>query len=247
MNPEDLVKLGLSKAEASLYLKLLKLGATDVQTLVKETGFYKANVYDSLERLCEKGIISRVVEGSKRIYQLQKPESLIEFVQKKEDDIEQQKKIAQQLVDSVRIAKKHIHSQETAMVFIGVSGVKQIYSEIIEEKLDYLTFGSPKESESIIKDYYWQNLHAKQKERGIKAKMIFHKSLRNWKRIIPKEVIKLKIFEGEFEPLTETTIYGTKVAFVVWTEKPIVTIINNQHVSDSYRMIFELLWKQARV
>lgn len=247
MEISKLTKLGLSNSEAVLYMKLLKLGSSDVQTLIKETGFYKANIYDSLDRLIEKGIISKVTEGNKRIYQLQRPESLIEFVEKKEEEINEQKKLAIKLAKSVDMAKKHIHSSETAMVFKGLSGVRQIYSEIINEKLDYLTFGAPKESETIIGDYYWQNLHAKQKQFGIKAKMIFHKSLRNWKRLIPKDIIKLRFFDGEIEPLTETTIYGTKVAFVVWVENPIVTIIDNSHVSESYRLVFDYLWKQAKL
>lgn len=246
METEDLMKIGLSNAEATLYLKLLKLGATNVQTLIKETGFYKANVYDALERLYDKGIISRVIEGNKRIYQIQKPESLIEFVEKKQEEIDQQKRIAEELAQSVEIAKKHIHSPETAMVFRGISGVKQIYTEIVKEKIDYLCFGSPKESDTMIGDYYWQNLHLKQKKFGIKAKMIFHKSLRNWKRIIPKNIIKLKFFDEEIEPLTETIIYGSKIAFVTWTQIPTTTIIDNEHVANSYRLIFNNLWKQAK-
>jgi len=246
MDVEKLTKLGLSKSEATLYLKLLKLGASDVQTLINETGFYKANTYDSLERLCEKGIISKVIEGNKRIYQLQNPESLMEFVQQKEEKITQQKILAKKLIKSFEIEKKHTHSKETAMVFRGILGIKQIYSEIIDKKLDYLAFGSPRESGEILEDFYWQNVHIKQKDKNIKAKMIFHKSLKNWKRLIPKDIIKLKFFDGNFEPLTETVIYGSKVAFVVWTEKPITTIINNDHVANSYRLIFDILWKQAK-
>ncbi len=81
---------------------------------------------------------------------------------------------------------------------------------------------------------------------GIKAKMIFHRSLRHWGKTIPKEIIELRFFDENFEPLTETTVYGTKVAFVVWTDKPIVTIINNEHVANSYRQIFNLLWKMSK-
>jgi hypothetical protein len=76
--------------------------------------------------------------------------------------------------------------------------------------------------------------------------MIFHKSLRNWKTQMPKSIIELKFLNEPFEPLTETTIYGNKVAFVVWTEKPIVTIINNEHVANSYRQVFDILWRQAK-
>jgi len=245
MNINDLRRIGLSKAEAVLYLALLKIGSSDVQTLIEETGFYKSNTYDALERLCEKGIISKIVEGKKRVYQLQKPEALIEYIEKKKTELDQQEVLAKRLAKDVTFAKKYMHKAETAMVFKGISGVKQIYLEIIDKKLDYLVFGSPKESETLIGDYYWQNIHLRQKEKGIKAKMIFHKSLRNWKEMVPKEIIDLRFFEEKFEPLTETTIYGTKVAFIVWTENPIVTIINNEHVADSYRQIFNILWKSS--
>jgi len=202
---------------------------------------------DDLKSMAErikKGIISKIIEGKKRIYQLQKPESLIEYIQKKKSELETQENIAKQLAKDVDLAKKHIHSPETAMVYIGIAGVKQIYSEIVEEKLDYLVFGSPKESE-MIGEYYWKNLHAKQKEYGIKAKMIFHKSLKNWKTEMPKKLVELKFLKETFEPLTETTIYGNKVAFVVWTEKPVITIISNEHVANSYRQVFDILWRQA--
>ena len=173
MELDKLRKLGLSESEAKLYSALLKLGAVEVQKLIDETWLYKANVYQSLERLSDKGIVSKVIENGKRIYQLQKPESLLELIKKKKIDLEEQEKIAKELVEDVVLTKKHINTAETAMVFRGFAGVKQIYSEIIESKLDYLVFGSPKESE-IIGEYYWKNLHAKQKENKIKARMIFN-------------------------------------------------------------------------
>ena len=245
MKSQDLERLGLSRTESVLYLALLKLGASDVQTLVKETGYYKANTYQALERLIEKGIISKVVEGNCRIYQIQNPQSLIEYVEKKKHEIQIQEEVAVELSKRVKLSKKHILTPETAIVMRGFAGVKQIYKEIIDDKLDYVAFGSPVESEAIGK-HYWQNIHAKQHELGVKARMVFHKSLIHWKKLIKIPEIKLRFLSEEFEPLTETTIYGSKVAFVVWDEKPIVTMIDNQHVADSYRQVFEILWKSAK-
>lgn len=244
MEINDLKKLGLSQSESVLYLALLKLGSSEVQSLIEETGFYKANIYEALEKLCQKGIVSKVIEKGKRIYQIQKPESLIDFIRMKKSELDEEERIANDLIKEIE-KKKRNYAQETAMVFRSLAGVKQIYSEIINEKLDYLAFGSPKESD-IIGDYYWQNLHLKQKENKIKAKMIFHKSLRSWKKIIPKEIIELRFFDEEFEPLTETTIYGNKVAFTIWTDNPVVTIINNEHIANSYKQVFNLLWKISK-
>jgi sugar-specific transcriptional regulator TrmB len=246
MNPKDLMALGLSKTESVLYLTLLRIGSSDVLTLVKETGFYKANTYDALEKLCDKGIVSKIIDGKRRVYQLQPPNTLVDFVKKKKVDLDAQEKVAEELAAKVKLSKKHTLSKETAFVFRGIAGVKQIYSEIIEKKLDYLVFGTPIESDIVVGEYYWQNLHQKQKEHRIKAKMIFHRSLRKWAKMIPHNIIELRFFDEEFEPLTETTIYGNKVAFVVWTDKPVVTIIDNEHVAASYRQIFEKLWKDAK-
>lgn len=246
MDQSQLEELGLSRTEAALYLALIKIGASDVQSLVEATGFYKSNVYDALERLCEKGIISKIIEGNKRVYQFQRPSALLEFVQKKKVELDRQEQLARDISREVHLTKKHSLSPETAIVMRGLAGVKQIYSEIVEKRLDYLAFGGPKESDLIIGSHYWQNLHVKQRRFHIKAKMIFHKSLRRWTNLVPKDLVDLRFFDESFEPLTETTIYGSKVAFVVWSEKPIVTIIDNAHVSNSYRQIFNLLWRSSK-
>ncbi len=246
MDKEDLMKLGLSQAEATLYLTLLKLGASDVQGLLQETGFYKANTYQALERLCDKGMISKIIEKNHRVYQIQDPSALVEFIEKKKEELDKQKELAYKISKEVVLLKKHRILKETAAVFSGVAGIKRIYSEIIDNKLDYCVFGSPLQSEKIIPDFYWENLHTKQHESGVKARMIFHKSLKHWKKIIHHKEIKVRFFDTEFEPLTETTIYGDKVSFVIWTDKPIVTIIDNKHVADSYRNVFEILWKSAK-
>jgi len=246
MDKSSLIKLGLSKSEATLYLALFKLGSSEVNKLVQETGFYKANTYQALERLCEKGIISKIIEKNHRVYQIQNPESLIEFIDKKKEDLENQKILAKKLTKEIESSKKKLHIQETASVFRGIESVKKIYRDIIKNKLDYYVFGSPPESATIIPDYYWKNLHAKQHEFRINSWMVFHKSLRHWKKLIPYKEVKIKFLDTKFEPLTETTIYGTKVALTVWTEKPVITIINNEHVAQSYKQIFDILWKIAK-
>jgi len=245
LNSESLIKLGLSNTESKIYLALIKLGSTEVNQLIKETGFYKANTYQALERLYDKGIISKIIENKKKVYQIQSPESIVNFIENKKQEIDEQKIIAKELAKKIKQSKENITTSETAAVFRGISGVKRIYSEIIDKKLDYFVFGSPEESDSIG-EYYWKNLHVKQKENNIKAKMIFNKSLRKWKNSIPKKVADIRFFDKEFEPITETTIYGNKVAFVVWADKPVTTIIDNKHVSESYKQVFNILWKSAK-
>ena len=245
MELEEFIELGFSKTESKIYLVLLKKGSCDVRSIVEETGLFKANCYDALEKLCAKGIVAKIIENNKRIYSAQKPESLVEFIQKKKSNLEEQEKKAKKLVKTVAKYKEQTTPHETAIVLRGIAGVKKVFNEIIEEKKDYIAFGSPLESETIIGDYYWKNLHLKEAEENIKTRMIFHKSLRHWKKMMPKHV-KLKFLEHELEPLTETIVYGDKIAIIVWEQKPIVTLINNKFAAKSYKQTFEYLWKAAK-
>nr|MBA4405038.1 hypothetical protein [Nanoarchaeum sp.] len=246
MKTEDLIQLGLSNTEAILYLTLLRIGSSSVQRLIQETGLYKSNTYEALEKLCDKGILSKVIEGKHRTYQIQNPSSLVEFIDTKKEELDKQRELAKKISQEIDLSKKSSLLKETASVFNGIAGVKRIYTEIVENKLDYYVFGSPLQSEEIVPAYYWQNLHVKQHEHGIRAHMIFHKSLRHWKKLIKHKEIKVRFFDTKFEPLTETTIYGNKVAIVVWADKPIITIIDNEHVAESYRQIFKILWNSSK-
>ncbi len=246
MNLSDLTALGLSTVESSIFLALLRLGPSSVAELVKETKYYKANIYQALERLYQKGIVSYHSQENRKIFRIQKPDSLLDYISQKEKKLALQRQLAKKIIDEVSKLKKTDSSSESAEVFYGLAGVKKIYKDIIEQKLDCYVFGSPLESELIIGDYFWKNFHLKQKELGLKMKMIFHKSLRHWRNNISKDVVELRFLDEAFEPLTETTIYDDCVALVVWEENPVVTIIKNRHVAESYKQIFDLLWKQAK-
>lgn len=246
MKTEELEKLGLSKTESVLYLAMLKLGSADVKTLVYETGFFKANTYDAMEKLCEKGLISKIIQNNVRTYNLEDPDSLIEYIETKKSELDEKKTLAKKLSEQVKLSKDNIHSSESATVLRGITGVKKQHRDLLEEGNDYVGFGSPENSDKILPDYYWQNQHKKQAEKGMKARLIFNESLRRWKDKIKHQGIQLKFLEKGFEPLTETVIYGDKVAITVYTEKPVVTLIKNKHMADSYRQIFEILWKQSK-
>ena len=66
MHIADLEKLGLNKNEAKVYFGLLKKGQATASELVKSVGVHRNIIYDNLEKLIDKGLVSYVVEGTKR-------------------------------------------------------------------------------------------------------------------------------------------------------------------------------------
>src|SRR3989338_669373 len=77
MHEEIIEKFGLSKTASKVYLSLLSLGKGTADTIAKHAGTYKANVYQALDRLIEKGLVTMVIEGKKTVYMPTNPQKLL--------------------------------------------------------------------------------------------------------------------------------------------------------------------------
>ena len=67
---QNLTKLGLNQNEAKVYLSLLKFGKSDAHQIIKDTKFHKSIVYDNLDKLINKGLVTYIIDGKKRIFSI---------------------------------------------------------------------------------------------------------------------------------------------------------------------------------
>jgi sugar-specific transcriptional regulator TrmB len=60
---EELVlqEVGLTKAEAKVYIALLKLGSSTIGSILRQSGLHSSVVYNFLQRLQEKGLIAYTI------------------------------------------------------------------------------------------------------------------------------------------------------------------------------------------
>ncbi len=78
-------QFGFSKNEAIIYEVLLKEGELSVGDIAKKSEVHRRNVYDSLDRLIEKGVVFEIYSQKENHYQAVNPHKFSEFVQEKED------------------------------------------------------------------------------------------------------------------------------------------------------------------
>lgn len=65
MKPLDLKNAGLNTKEATTYLSILELGEASMGQLVKKSKLKRTTLYDLVESLKEKGLISTAKQGKK--------------------------------------------------------------------------------------------------------------------------------------------------------------------------------------
>jgi len=69
-NLKEKVKLlGLTEGEAKVYLSLLELGSSTIGPIIKKANIASSNVYDILNRLLKKGIVSYILKQKIKYFQ----------------------------------------------------------------------------------------------------------------------------------------------------------------------------------
>jgi HTH-type transcriptional regulator, sugar sensing transcriptional regulator len=80
MNKQLFYSLGLTKNETKVYLTLMDLGAAQAGQITEKSGIHRRNVYDSLSRLMEKGLVSFVTVNNKKIFSPVNPKRFLDII-----------------------------------------------------------------------------------------------------------------------------------------------------------------------
>lgn len=127
--------------------------------------------------------------------------------------------------------------------FTGIDGIKQLLEELLKAGgAEHHTFGSAKQS-LMLGDDFWTDYHNRRAKLGIKAKLIFNESLKDWTDRNKYPKAEYKFIKKKFEPLTETIIRNDKIGIIIWSEVPIGVLIDNKVAAESYDKFWKIMWE----
>ena len=247
MNLQKILQdLYLSKNEALVYTELLKLGLTNAGPIVSSTHLHRQLVYEALENLITKKLVSVVTKNNRKHFHAAPPKMLLNIIQQKED---QTKKILPELLKLQAGADE----QFAVNTFYGQQGFFSNLKDIIQsaskhDKIMRIIGGAPDENfyEAIGKNYdeYVKLLETNKVAKYLispeKYSNIFKKKFANEKGNILKTVK-----EGLSSP-TYTRITPEMVSIEIYSNELLIIQIYNKTIAKSYREHFDLLWKQAK-
>jgi len=236
MYTEKLQRLGLNLSEAKVYFILLDVGRAQAGEISKKSQINRTTVYDALERLIERGLVTYVISANKKIFRSVKPAVLIEKIKETE-------KIATEILPELEDLYKKSKEREESDIYRGRSGIKSILWDILKYK-KYVAFGSSGRFSDIMKHDFLM-FQKRKKELKIKAKVILNESLIK-SESVQKAYSQFRFIPDEYSAPTTTFVYDDKIAVIIWSETPIATVISSKDVAKSYKSYFELLWKQAK-
>lgn len=245
MDVETLQALGLTRGEAEVYLTLIRLGNSSTGNIIKESEVSRSKVYDVLERLKQRGLVSEVIKENVRYFEAADPKRIIDYLKSKKEEIESKIAQSQKVVDEInRVKNTHLVKQE-AYVYTGNEGIKTLYNQILDDLEpgeEYLAFGMGKKEFSMEKmSSFIKNFHIKRAEKKVHARIILHDDIKKEM----KEFSKIKYYSFKYTSVnvpTNIALWKDHVVNLVWNENPIAFVIKSKEVYTKYKEYFESLW-----
>jgi len=248
MIESTLREIGLTEGEIKVYLGLLETGSTTTGKIIQKSTISGSKVYEVLDRLAAKGLVSSITKNGVRHFEASSPERILDYLEEKKDRVEEEKITLQKILPELILKQKYAEKSEVK-VFTGLEGLKTANDDIIKNLKkgeEWLSMGLTEQPKS------WE-IYFSKKQKVRADKGIVHKHLLNEKyRSLYQQRKKLphtefKFLPRKFEMPTSIEICPRKVVIMILLQaNPLAVMIENKAVAESFRKYFYVLWKTAK-
>lgn len=241
----NLKELGLSGNESKIYLYLLKKGSTTTGSIIKETGIANSRVYESLNSLVGKGLVTYTIQKDGKHFQAEDPQKFIEIE-------EERKKKIQKFLPELYNLKSSEKTETKSAIYEGFEGFKTAFNKIIDDcpiggEILILGFSEPEFAKESLRTYL-KNVNLKCRSKKQKVKLLLDRSI---KETLGKDREEEGYSEVKYMPKgyispAAIDIFENYVYIFLWEEKPFVFMIKNKTIANSFKSYFNFLWRLAK-
>jgi len=235
---EKLEKLGLNKKEAQIYLAALESGETNIEGLSKKSKIKRTTVYDIVESLKEKGLLSSTFSKKKKYIFANDPRKINE-------KLDEQKAIFRKLMPELLSISNLIEKKPRIKIFEREEGLKEIYLNILRyPDRPIYTWASEEMFNFLDSDFLSDNF-----KKRMGSKIWTHviapnnEDMRKYKADGQKQLRITKLIDEQKYPIgVEVDLYaGYKVGILLFNEK-IALLIESKKLHDGLKSIFDFNW-----
>lgn len=235
-----LMELGLTKAEAKIYMTLLKYGPLTAGKIVTLSRQHISVTYAALQRLVEKGYVSYIRKGKFNEYSILNPEIFDRRMKELTGRLEPRLKAWKEYLASTKYQTK-------VQVFEGMKGLANIINQMLktakrDDKWRSFTLGKENENPEVLA--FFKKINETRLRLGVNARAICNSS---YKDVVSKigdphhlKTAHLRFVAFEFPQGIIT--FQDNVLFVFWSKDPIIIHIKDSRLADEYGKFFDKLY-----
>lgn len=240
MTPKDLQSVGLDIKEATAYLALLELGESAMGQLVKKSGLKRTTLYDTIESLKRRGLVSVSKKNKKIVYVAENPRKIIERLEEKRISAE---KMLPELLSITNVLQK----KPRIRYFEGIDGIKEVYKDTLRFPDQKLQAWVSEEmvyefDQKFLDDYYTP----RRLEKKIWAEVIAPDlpGIREYKGLDQASLRVTKLIDPKEFPLdVEISLYSTDHIGIMSFQDKLGLIIESEPIARTLKSIFAAQWE----
>jgi sugar-specific transcriptional regulator TrmB len=240
MDKALLQKLGLSDGEMRIYLTLLNLGPCPLGRIHESVGIERRNIYDILNKLIERGLVTYVTENRHRVFHTTHPSKIISYIEEKEGDIKRTRTAFEKEIPALIQLFNATRPTINAEIYRGKEGMKAAWDDMLNCK-DLYWIGAGRYMPKSQPHYF-----ANWNKRRIKQRMKIYNILRHELRkeiVRPYELEQTRFLPKDFSGNpTVIGIFGNKVGNFIFGDEPFVFVIESKELAENYRRYHKYLW-----
>jgi len=246
---EILAKVGLSGQESRVYLALLGLQESQTGDLCRETGIASSNIYNLLDSLMKKGLVSYRVQNNIKIFMPAPPETLNDLFIERENKLKQERKEISELISNLKREKPE-ESCSKYRYYEGFVNVKSMWHEInlllphLAKKKAIKIYTTKKEAYDRLVGFY-EEYHKIRNKLKIKQKMIF--PFEDKKLAEKREKQNSEIRFMDLKNDVEWGVVGNNLFMQYITgDTPRGFLIQDEKFAKTFEQVFDQLWDKGK-
>ncbi len=237
MFEKELINSGLKPNEAKIYLILVNHGASTIYEIAKLSSISRPNIYDIINKLRKKGLISSFVKKNKNYYHITEPNNLVRFLDEKRKNLSTIIPKLNELFNSKKI-------KTITEIYQGKEGLKLIIEDMLIAK-EILIFNGV-DIDKLLSEITTFNLERylnEKKKKKIITKILYAEPIKPvrgkfyYYKKLPKNLVLKNV---------NYWIYADRVVLGIWSEEPLFIKIINKDVADTFRTNIELIWNSIK-
>ena len=246
-------EIGLDKNEVKVYLALLELGLSKTGALVDKSGVQSSRIYKILEQLIEKGLVSHTQIKNIKHFKAQSPSRLFEFIESQKKLLFGKEKKLSSIISLLKerqnIGEGLGEKEQKIQVFEGVRGIKtalEFVLDVLYKDDLFVVFGAPKIGNEKLHGFF-NYFHQRRIKKGIKYKVIYNADAKEFGEQRKKyKLTKVKYLQKEMNTPSVFWLFGDYVALVVFSDEPVVLLIKDKQIVESFQTYFDFIWKACK-
>jgi sugar-specific transcriptional regulator TrmB len=245
MDTNLLESLGLTHNEAIAYLTLTKIGTSKTGNLLKESKLNTGKIYEILESLKNKGLVSETEINNVKHFTASTPDKLLDYIEEKKKNIEEEEKTAKELIPQIENIRSSKLEPSHIVVYTGFEGFKTAQKEAtktLKPKEEVLAMGV-RSSKGEKFNRVWRKWADETLKRN-HERVLFSEEGYFWEYKKKSKYSKIRKLISPTPAVV--VVFGNHTALIIDYEEPIKTVfIEDKMMATTLISFFEQLWKVA--